>query len=106
MDAKGVEKLINGVEKFGVLDHFNADLDEICLGITGINDPFRLCVDAHRLSRLAILYFPIQTTFYLSQPAKISTSPFVSIVNSVTGKFTDFSVRLLFGTCLFVNFHI
>ena len=49
MDAKGVEKLTNGVEKFGVLDHSNADLDKICLGITGVDDLFRLCVDAHRL---------------------------------------------------------
>ena len=39
MDGKGVKKLPNGVEKFGVLDHFSADLDGICLGITGVNDP-------------------------------------------------------------------
>ena len=53
MDGKGVKKLPNGVEKFGVLDHFRADLDGICLGITGVNDPFRLRADAHRLSKLA-----------------------------------------------------
>ena len=53
MDGKGVKKLPNGVEKFGVLDHFSADLDGICLGITGVNDPFRLRADAHRLSKLA-----------------------------------------------------
>ena len=63
MDGKGVKKLTNGVEKFGVLDHFSADLDGICLGITGVNDPFRLRAYAHRLSKLAILYFPIHTTF-------------------------------------------
>ena len=63
MDGKGVKKLTNRVEKFGVLDHFSADLDGICLGITGVNDPFRLRADTHRLSKLAILYFPIHTTF-------------------------------------------
>lgn len=63
MDGKGVKKLTNRVEKFDALDHFSAGLDGICLGITGVNDAFRLRADAHRLSKLAILYFPIHSTF-------------------------------------------
>ena len=63
MDGKGVKKLTNGVEKFGALDHFSAGLDGICRGITNVNDAFRLLGDAHQLSKPAILYFPIHTTF-------------------------------------------
>ena len=59
MDGKGVKKLTNRIEKFDALDHFSAGLDGICLGITGVNDAFRLRADAHRLSKLVILKFPI-----------------------------------------------
>ena len=98
MDGKGVKKLTNRVEKFDAFDHFSAGLDGICLGITGVNDAFRLRADAHRLSKLAIL-FPSTVPSFLSQQAKTSTSPLFLIVHRAARFWLPERINLWAKTC-------
>jgi len=63
MGRKSVKKLTNRVKKFSTLDHFGADLDGLCLGITDVNDTFRLLANAYWLLKPANLYFSINTPF-------------------------------------------
>ena len=83
MDRKRVKKLINEVKKFSTLDHFSAGLDGICLGITDVNDSFRLHANALSCRNRQSLTFPSTFSSFLSQLAKTSISPSVLIFHTV-----------------------